>query len=163
MEIQLPQDLQILLTKEKVEEYIHTPREKPLSTSIALIVFWIFWCLIVYWFFGQMPIYLLVMLYGIGVVFSWFGIYDLFAPWSYFVVTNDKLIKYRKWDMRQRIWDSFTWKIELKWKNVVIELKTWTITHSSATNREIFTNDQVFISGIENAHNIFAIIKSKLW
>jgi len=163
METQLPQDLQILLNKERIEEYIHTPREKPLSTCIALIIFWVFWCLVVYWFFGQMPIYMLVILYGIGIVFSWLGIYDLFAPWSYFVITKYKLIKYRKWDIKQRTWDSFTGKIELKWKNVVIELKSWTITHSRTTKKEIFTNDQVFIPGIDNTQNIFSNIKSKLW
>gem|GEM_PF-3004663 len=39
MNTQLPQDVQILLTKEKGEKYIQTPREKPLSTSVASIVF----------------------------------------------------------------------------------------------------------------------------
>jgi len=163
MNTQLPQDVQILLTKEKGEKYIKTPREKPLSTSVASIVFWIFWCLVVYLFFGQMPIYIVILLYGIGAIFIWFSIYDIFAAWSYFIITKDKLIKYRKWHSKDRKWDSFTGKIKVKWKNIIIELKTWTITHSRTTDREIFTNDQVFISGIHNVQDIFTSIKSKIW
>lgn len=184
----LPLELENLVSKEKILFTIKAGREKPLSTGVASIWFWIIWSIFILMF-----VYILnssthsiegqtqeiiseniqnsdmtdfhIMLWFLGLFWIWFilyWIYNILKKWWYFIWTENWLIYFNKWDIKNYKWDDFTNNFQKKWANLILELKTWfTVSHSS-WRWETFVHHRVFISSIQNALEILEILKNKI-
>lgn len=163
-------------------------REKPLSTWVSLIVFWIIWSIFI-WVFAFMFLgsmintetvivnwitkapedvdftFVIAVVWAFSLVWIWmiiYGIYGIMKKWWYFVWTQSRLVYYNKQELKSVAWDEFTKNLQVKWTNVILELKSWFIVNSSDGRTERFVHHMMYISSIPNAIEIWEIIRKQI-
>jgi len=188
----LPIEMENMLSWEKIDFSVKAGREKPLSTWVSLIIFWIIWSIFIgvfaFMFVWSMMnsetvivnwvtkapedvnfTFIIAIVWAFSLVWIWmiiYGIYNIMKKWWYFVWTPTRLVYYNKQELKSVNWSEFTKNIQVKWSNVILELKSgFTVNHSS-WSWETFVHHMIFISSIPNALEIGEIIRKnvdKIW
>jgi len=184
----IPEELENIVSQEEKLFILKAGREKPLSTWISLIVFWFIWTIFI-WVFTFMFIgdilnqktiilnwveqytketdvtFTLSLLWAFSLIWVWiwaYWVYGVLQKWWYFIATPNKLVYYNKQELKSVAWDEFTKNLQVKWTNVILELKSWFIVNSSNGRTERFIHHMMYISSIPNAIEIWEIIRKQI-
>jgi hypothetical protein len=103
----------------------------------------------------------LFLLIGIGFLIA--SVYMLYQKGGIFVITDSRIIKYFKGNIKSHVWEQFSGNIVINSRkgNIMLELKTGRMVNRRRTP-DRFIPDTVYISGVEDVLAIEKFCSSKI-
>ena len=188
----LPQELESVIDKERIDFSVLSKRKKPLKESMGLIFFGIVWTaftsIFVVAFLGPsikegtfsvrdiltdgnledpqsmlVPFLIIAVFLLVGIGILLGGFYSFFQKGGYFVGTADRLLRYHKGKIFAFDWEQFSGNMVINYKRGDITLQLRTGRMVNSKNSSAqYVPDVVHILGVTNVLDIEKICRKRI-